>query len=142
MPPSLRADELWHCDRTAVNQEEISRYEVDPLMDTASKGSVALSIIRFRDTPGVAYSQGSDATGSGSILGTSLNATEPLSRLIVLQLLGLARAGLPLHQVRLNATDQVVEHQRKGGENDDTGHHRVDVKAALSLQDQIAHTLT
>jgi len=58
MPPPLRAEELWHCDRTAVNQEEISRYEVDPLMDTASKGSVALSIIRFRDTPGVAYSQG------------------------------------------------------------------------------------
>ena len=40
-------------------------------------GSVALSIFRFRDTPRVAYSSGRDATGSGSILGNSLNATEP-----------------------------------------------------------------
>ena len=40
-------------------------------------GSVALSIFRFCDTPWVAYSSGRDATGSGSILGNALNATEP-----------------------------------------------------------------
>ncbi len=37
MPPSLIAEELWHCDRTAVNQEETTLHGVDPLMDTASK---------------------------------------------------------------------------------------------------------
>jgi hypothetical protein len=37
MPPSLIAEQLWHRDRTAVNQQEAPLHWVDPLMDTASK---------------------------------------------------------------------------------------------------------
>jgi hypothetical protein len=32
MPPSLIAEELRHCDRTAVNQEETTLHGLDPLM--------------------------------------------------------------------------------------------------------------
>ncbi len=37
MPHSLIADQLWRCDRTAVNQEETALQGLDSLMDTASK---------------------------------------------------------------------------------------------------------
>ena len=60
---------------------------------SAASGSVALSIFRFRDTPGVAYSSGRDATGSGSILGNSLNATEP----ILSQAIAIVRQHQPWH---------------------------------------------
>jgi hypothetical protein len=36
MPPSLDSEELWQCDRTAVNQEETTLHGLDPLMDTVS----------------------------------------------------------------------------------------------------------
>jgi hypothetical protein len=37
MPHSLIAEELWHSDKTVINQEGTTLHGLDPLMDTASR---------------------------------------------------------------------------------------------------------
>ena len=54
------------------------------------------------------------------------------------ELLGLARRRLPAHQALLDPADRAVEDERERGQDEDPGHHRVDVERALGLQDQVA----
>src|SRR4030095_232006 len=63
------------------------------------------------------------------------------NELALLQRLSLSGPGPPDEQTFLDLGDDYVQDQRKAGEHENSGKHRIDVEHALGLQDEITHTL-